>query len=572
MPEPTIYDWLARARAHDDARERQSALDAAEQLARDDSHWRAVAQTYREQAGDLEAARRCLLRAIEIEPVQAGCYGDLVRLLHDEQGDHAGARAVLAQGCDALENAPRVPVYMFHLLAKHCHHVGASDLVQRLLERGCQRAQSISDHCSMATGLASLLGQREQGLAELQWAEALAEELAEEPAVAENGRAEVRGFWGIANTYKNAFDDPEGARRSVERGLALATDVAGCVTMAQAWSSHATGDPTLTVSCLQQGERLATTARHWLELAEAYHEHLGDRDACRRCLERVAATDPSADESRQAAHGYRHWLDDAETADRLAPRGVPPAQLAPRKRPLEGWSDDADAGALLDWLRVQTTPEMLQTIAAADYGSGYADSLAALGDICETGLLPMPLSWQVHEVVALRRWSDGERVDHVERALVCTLLCLDYAHGEGYTEDIVSTLPALLESCLVLGEPALTRLSGLLVWLLETQVSDYEGADILAALHGLLLARAAVQPGDARLVALAARVLELERELSGDEIFAEPARGWLNRVLCGLRDQIWRHVTLSVLGPTLDEPAFSHLRAVRDAMRRDPAD
>ncbi|MCA9660109.1 MAG: hypothetical protein KC486_17325 [Myxococcales bacterium] len=562
MPEPTIYDWMERARAAT-GEARLEALAQAEAAAEDEHEWRDVAKSYRE-AGATAPARRCLLRAAAADPLQVWCFRDLATLHRDDLGDPDGALAALAE-CEAnLDAAESVPGYRWRQLAELYREFGADDgAVRRVLDGGLARARTLDDRLSAATGFARLLGDPDR-------ARALVEEVERRATDA----GEVRGWWTIANTYSGALDDEAGARRSIERGLALAVDTGGCVTMANAWGSHA-GDRPLRLACLDKAASLAKGVDDWLAIAEAHHEHTGDGDACRRCLDRVAE-DPDADanQRRRAAHGYRHWLGDPEAADRLSPRGKTPGELAPQLRALPGWS--SDPGALLDWLRPRLTPEIIASIAAADYGFGRDDNLAALADIRETGLLPIPLGSQLHEVCALCRWADGERVDHVERAFACMMLCLDYVSESGFTDDLVSTIPQLLESCLELGAEPTRALVGLLVWLVEREEPeedpDDEGSYVLADLHALLLAAASLDPGDPRLVELARSIVAIEASLSRGSYLFEPARGWLNRVLCGIRDDKWRQVTRRVLEPLRAdaeadaEKKYTHLVAIHEAM------
>lgn len=557
----TMHDWLERARAAD-GDERATSLREAESLAEDDSDWRALAQVYRTLASDRDAARRCLVRATEIDPQQVWCFGDLAKLLHEDYADTDGALAVLGQAEVNLADDDSCPGYCWRQLAELYHELGADiGAIRRPLDSGRERARAVDDYCSMAVGYSQLLGEEEFARELLHEAE---KKLANAETDDDSGAPIVFGYWTIANSYKNGLDDAPGARQCIERGLAQAEDVAGCTLMAAAWTSHATGDETLTQACLRKGEELADSPEHWLELAEAHHEHLRHQGGVRRCLERALA-DADDEQRRRIAHGYRHWLDDAAAADDISPRGVEPAKVADRQWQMDGWH--ADAGALLGWLRARVTDEMLDSIASADYGTGRAENLLILGDIRETGLVPVPLVWSVHEVSALCRWGDGERVEHVERALACTLLCLDYAHGQGHAESIESTVPALVESCLELGGEATRALVGFLVWLIETEDPDDETDGLLAALYGLVLAQASLHPDDERLVALARATVELERDLFGDGAYADPERGWLNRVLRGLRDDKWRQLTARLLGArAVRERELAHLHEIRSLM------
>src|SRR5262249_41371336 len=149
---------------------------------------------------------------------------------------------------------------------------------------------------------------------------------------------------------------------------------------------------------------LARSAAEHLEIAEAAFDAGLGPDAVRAALERAEALAQGA-ERALVSSAYRQWLGDEEAARRLGPRGARPEEAG-----------------LFDWLRARAGASALAHIAQADYGHGAAKHLAALQDICASGLVPRPLAWQPHEVLALTRWTRGADVDHLERALACTLL------------------------------------------------------------------------------------------------------------------------------------------------------
>lgn len=605
MVEVTVSDWITRASQANAREEVARCLQRAEATAESCPDWRSLAAAYRDHLSDAMAALRCASAAVDRDPGQIWAYHELALVLRDQLGDAEGARGVFQRAETTLATLPEAQVYMWRFLAEWYRSVlDDADAARGALEKGLARSVEVADLCDMAGGHAGILGETDRARELLGQAEEVAEKLSQ----ANRDRGESDGssgahcWWTIANTYKNALNDPGRARDSFQRGFALVGDVAGCLTMVRAYHSHYQDDRDTLRRYLARGRELAMKTEHWIELAAAYHEFAGDPGWCRRCLEEAEkhATD---EERRRVAHGHRHWLEDPETADRVAPRGVAPAELTGKDRKLAGWHGRGDPAALLDWLRARLTPEILQSIASADYGWDAEANLACLHDIVESGLVPAPMDSSLHEVMALCRWSEGESVEHVERAFACVMLCLDVVHIAGYTESVSDTLAPLVESCVELGEEAVTRLVGLLVWLIEAEfqvpeghwdavgvddAADSEGAgdedagegegdddddsgDLLAVHHALLLAQVVLDSRDERLSSLVRVIVELEARLAGAGYWIEPERGWFCRVICSLRDGMWRSLTRRILhGALVDRPGLAHLQEVADLMTVEP--
>jgi hypothetical protein len=109
--------------------------------------------------------------------------------------------------------------------------------------------------------------------------------------------------------------------------------------------------------------------------------------------------------------------------------------------------------------------ERLERIARADYGMDAHKHLAALRDICATGVLPRELPWEPHEVLALSRWAEGERVDHIERAFCALVLCL----APGGLDDFVTNGAILAESAIELAGDACAHSEAYFAWYAETE-------------------------------------------------------------------------------------------------------
>ncbi len=557
MSTRTVSDCLEHARSVADGEARTEHLRQAELLAQCDSDWRRVGQAYA-QGGDRDAALRCLDTAISIAPNQTWCFADKAELLRDAFNDVPAASSVLHE-CEAnLAANAEAPVYAWSLLARHFHTiVGDLEAARQCLEQGAQRAQSVDDLCSIARAFGALLEDNPRANSLLQRAMPLAREAAgRTPQV-------LAGFWTIASVL-SALGETRSARTFLDEGLELAESVDGCVTLAQAWAGQSVDQETSARRCLERAESFASSSTDWLSIAEAYHGHAHDLAGCRKALERATVGADRTALSR-VAFGFAHWLSDAARAGAVAPRGVRPEDLVVRRKPLEGWHADSDS--LLALLLAAVTDEALDSIADADYGYKRDDNRAALEDMRTSGLVPVPMVSPLHEVMALTRWSAGERSEHVGRALACTLLCLDVLHPDAFTEDITEALASLVESCWKLGPNEQRALTEFLVWLIEVirgaeeqylededededapvKEEDLDSCNALAAHYALLLTQLFVEPSDPRLDRLSASVIEIEQRMSSWMLQTEDAAVWMSRVLRSIRDELWSQLATEAL-------------------------
>lgn len=216
----------------------------------------------------------------------------------------------------------------------------------------------------------------------------------------------------------------------------------------------------------------------------------------------------------------------------------------------------SDASALFDWLRPQVTQAMLESIAEADYGYMAKENLELLVAIVETGHVQHPMHSMLREVLHLTRWAEGDSVDHIERAFACSLLCIEFTdcHDGCPIDDGTSTLPILIESCIHLGRPAMERLLGLFVAIVEGHPDHESGVhDFMIAQYSLLLVAAWLSPDDPRLPAYIEHMVDSYR--TGWERDPEP--GWLADILFGgLRDDLLRSLTSDILG---ESPKFASI-------------
>jgi hypothetical protein len=183
--------------------------------------------------------------------------------------------------------------------------------------------------------------------------------------------------------------------------------------------------------------------------------------------------------------------------------------------------------------------------------------LAALDDICETGLVPRTLAWEPHEVLALTRWSTGQGVNHFERALSCVILCL----APGELDELVTDGPILAESCLGLGVEATHLGERFFAWRSETEESadDQEeiGPEQPIALLLLLLLRAATTPDDPLLEPLAQMLVE-HPTYTPDEL-----NGW---IVGSMRPELWGDLFARILTPL--QASHPHVDRLLSALGR----
>ena len=324
-------------------------------------------------------------------------------------------------------------------------------------------------------------------------------------------------WWALMDAYRKLGDEAR-AKEIFESALATATTVERCTRIAIRAEVER---PELVSAALAKGEQVATTADDWLELAMAYYDRIADHVAIARCLERAVAALPASEPRAESvaarelhltrariAQAYRLRLGDDAAADRIWPRGTPPATLLAPRRTLEGWH--SDRSRLFDWLRPQLTREALSNIAAADFDTEM--HLSALREIHETGLIPQPLLWFPGEALERAQWDYAQRrgIDHLARAFACTVLCLndpEMAPSRVWL-GLESTIAELVDSCRKLGAEALAGAAGLLVAICES-LAENDRTLPLARL-ALLITAAACDPHDARLPSLCSRILEDE--------------------------------------------------------------
>ena len=512
-------------------------LRAAEPLVERGGDWAMLAEAWAALGGEgHDEARRCAEEAVAHGGAEAWLYREAAAVHARALGDPTGARLALDRGFEALAAEPGARARDRCALAGgYVDLLGDRDAARRCLEE--EGAASVDDLCALAQGYVEYLGDGATARALIERAMALADEAAP---------ADVGGVsWTLANAHRHALGDRDAAWRVLERGLERATTVAGCLRIACAVASHAQAEPArrpFELSCVTRAESRIVGTDDWIAIADAWHEHRGAPADVRRCLEQALAGRPDAAERARIAFGYRHWLGDAVSADRLSPRGLAPAALVVRNRRLEEW--EADPAGLLDWLRGRITPKALATMSVADFGSDRDTHLAALRDIVETGLIPQPLAWHPREVLAITRWLDGEKTDHAARAFACTVLCLDAA-GPVYRDGHEPTPALLLESCLALGGEAVARAVGLMVTLAEA-FEDYRH-ELGFAYLGLILAAAARDPHDPRLARLAEMPIATEVDA---------------------RHGPWRSLSEDLLAwPSRDDPSLAHLATIAARVR-----
>lgn len=473
----TISDWLTYAASARNAAEVERCLAEAVAQAACCYDWRTLlGGAMGLPLASRERKTEIADRTLQLAEAERDVWGfrDVATMRATALDDHTGARAaldacatvfqrrrtdVLGQTAELLGDEVLARGYEWVLLGQgFAETLRDTEGLRRCLEAGCEMARahnSADDLCAVASEWARCVD-REEGVALLRDAELLAN----------NGSAQP---WTLANAW-HALGDTTAVHRVLDAALEASTTTDAALHVASAWASHHERAEILRAHV--RAQELATSATDWLAIAEsAFDAGLGE-GAIRHAVARAETLAPTDwDAQAGVSRAYAHWLHDDGAAARVGPRGVRPEASRARVRTLPGWP--TSASGLFDWLRERVTPEILRGIANADYGADAEKHLAALRDICSTGLVPRALPWEPHEVLALSRWASGERVDHLERALCATLLCL----APGSMEELVTNGPILAESCLALG-PEASRLAELFfAWRSETEDSATASMD-----------------------------------------------------------------------------------------------
>ena len=549
----TVFDWLQRAREATGSADIDHCLDEAAALARHAYDWRSILAMLAElpavapqrAAGLADRA----LEAAKLDRNVAGCC-DVATTRADVLRDEAGARQALQAGVETLlageHDRDFAPCHAsgddWALLAVgFLCTLGDEPGARRCLDAGLETARRLgnpSDLVSVA-GTLDWLGDRPAALAVVAEAEEL---LTAEPHPGSHDDEDVPfHVWSVANAW-HKLGERAAAVRVRSDGTQRARTTQAALFFAKAW--HSPDDDCGTERALARAADLAADAADWLELAEVSRATGRAESRVRAALDRAAAVVTDDAVREHIAAGYYRWLGDAAAADRIGPRGAPPDALRVMRRSLPGWR--AAPAPLFDWLRARVTTQMLAEIAAADYARDEADLVAALVDICATGLIPRRLPWPLHEVLSLSRWSSGERVDHIERAWCCTLLALN-------GDELDDLEPGLVDSCLALGDPAPELAEQFLAWICQTDApaADADATDAtmadgtdassqtdapLLGLVALLLLRAAQDPADPRVASLTSMALH--------QTESQPLEfGWAYSV----RADLWEELTARIL-------------------------
>jgi hypothetical protein len=489
--ERTVFDWLDRARGCVDASEVDRCLDEAAALARRGYEWCTILAAL----GDLPGvaprkvaalADQTLECAVGSGEVWGFCQVATVRA--DMLDDEVGARRALQAGVDTFRRRDTTAMEWAQLADGFAETLDDLPGARRCLAEGRDAALRERDADDLANIAATLnkLGDRPAAVAVAAEAEALLGD-------------DFHAVWSVANVWHEI--EPAASIRLLTAATERVYAAGDACVLALACHSHEDGAGT--DRALARGRELAVTAEDWYEIASTSRDTGRGASAVRAALDRAAAAVADDVTRQRIAAAYHGWLSDAETAARIGPRGVRPESLRVARRSLPGWH--STPAPLFDWLRARISPETLDRIAEANYGADIEDNHAALLDIVSTGLVPHRLLWHPREVIALTRWSNGENVDHVERAWCCTLLCLD-------GDDLENVAPGLIESCLALGGTVPEFAEQLLAWVCETDETVPAPGGGAAwptlALYALLLLRAAQAPADPRVARLVSMILD----------------------------------------------------------------
>ncbi|MDB5390532.1 MAG: hypothetical protein JWM11_6178 [Planctomycetaceae bacterium] len=154
---------------------------------------------------------------------------------------------------------------------------------------------------------------------------------------------------------------------------------------------------------------------------------------------------------------------------------------------------------LLDRIRRDIDDAMLLHIANADYGYQSLEMLPLLRIIRDTGVIPMPINWQLEEVLSLSHWINPDKPEappfeprpigkpaHQIRLFACAVLLRADAERLSEYRDLSkdSTLALCLASAKALGPDFSSAMASFLTWQL---MSSYNEVDPLFSAIGLLI-------------------------------------------------------------------------------------
>ncbi len=463
--------WIQRATTVETESESIRCIDNAEAAATSACELNSILQSML----DHEIGTKAQLQRIVEKTVAASCEEHSVwgfrnaataLLIHD---DPSGARQVLEQGVktftqpDLAESTGGNLGCNLGLLAEGFVEIlddrqAAIDCLE-ILRRRATEQQNVGDLCEVAGRYSSCIGDTATARQILNFAEQI--------------ETTDRVAWTLADGWF-AMGDVDRAEQTLRQVLESCASTDEAIYIASAFHSH--GNPDGVRDCIDVAKAQATDVADWLSIAQHCHEFEMTADT-RRALK--AATE-LADENSMVtvARGYRLWLADYRTADRLAPRGFRPAEMAEPRQQVPGMTGSANA--LFDFLRKQLSDKQVQTIAEADYGSDSKQHRAAILDIRDSGRVPSELPWEPREVFELTRWGCGPDVDHASQAFCVSVLLLCEDHDD-------DNVPALVGSCLNVGDEAAVLAGQFLVWLFEA--SDVDDPRIFCLLGlGLILA------------------------------------------------------------------------------------
>jgi hypothetical protein len=224
---------------------------------------------------------------------------------------------------------------------------------------------------------------------------------------------------------------------------------------------------------------------------------------------------------------------------------VRPQQARVVVRHLPGWPQSASA--LLDWIRERLTRNHLLSIANSD-PFGAHEHFPTLVEIWMSGRVPALLTFDPGEALRLYRWSCGPDIDHVSRALCCTLLSIS-SDEDDFFDDVAAPL---VDSCLAIGGDAPALAEQLLAWRAVSEPpnrakpGEDHGCPDPVALLALVLLRIAADPDDARLPDLARTVADAFTPPGGPPWHV---RDRVPEVMAGGHARTWQHLVTTVLAP-----------------------
>jgi hypothetical protein len=287
---PSAWSVLAETWKGNLADEAEAArcLREAERKSRDSYDWCICAELRHAYFGDVETARRWLLRARKRVSAYSwhriDCARGWMSVLHDPQEAERCLRSGEAIATDFLDWGQCAGGWK--------EIVGDLAHVHRCLELSEDKATTSGDWAYCASGWEELAGDSVRARRCLETANRTATRCID--------------WWCLASDWTQILRDQKEGRCCMEKAETLATTSWDWSICAGTWKRHFSDDAAAR-RCMERAEGLSATPRSWCDCAKTWMDDFDDEGQARRCMA----------EAEALAIGAEDWNQCAETWDAL---------------------------------------------------------------------------------------------------------------------------------------------------------------------------------------------------------------------------------------------------------------